>query len=116
MSEPSRWSRNLSEEVVPSLYIVQTSDWCWGKGSTLAIAIKQCRGNGSKVTRTGRKVDYVVYAFDDMVNPDACWIDNMGTCRWELMPGTELDTNNFKQGLINEWLWQDGQNKSMMPE
>ena len=101
-------------EVMPVLYLVQTSDYCWGKGPTLAEAIVQCRKNGSKVSRTGRKVDYIVYAFDGNVKPDTAFVDNMGSCRWEVNEPDEAA--GFRVGLVNQWLWQDGANTSLMPE
>ena len=94
-------------------YLVQTSDYCWGRGDTLEEAIKQCRSNGSKVTKASRKVDYIVFEFNDEVKPESMFIDAMGTCRWELLEPRKSDDHNFKQGLAAEWIWQDGKKKPL---
>lgn len=93
--------------------LVQTSDYCWGRGDTVDEAIKQCRKNGSKVTKASRKVDYIVFEFSDEVKPESVYVDGMGTCRWELVEPRKSDDHNFKQGLVNEWIWQDGKMKAL---
>ena len=86
--------------------LVQTSDWCWGKGPDLAEAIKQCRNQGSRITRTGRKVDYIVFEFDANVKPESVFVDGMGSSRWEVH--TPDEAAGFSQGLIKQWIHTDG--------
>lgn len=87
---------------------VQTSDWCWGVGADLETAIKNARGAGSKVTKTSRTVDYIVFEFDSNVKPDTVIVDQMGTCRWEVAVPQE---RNFKQGLVREWIREKGKER-----
>ena len=99
----------MSNETV--LFLVQTSDWCWGKGATLDEAIKVTRSMGSKVTRTSRKVDYIVYEFNDEVKPDTVFIDGMGSCRWETV---EPHPESNSHGLVREWIRQEGKERVLV--
>jgi hypothetical protein len=96
------------------MYLVQTSDYCWGKGVTLNGALQACRAAGSKVTKASRTVDYVVFAFSDNVKPESVYVDGMGSARWEVKVAEE--PHNFRQGLVNQWMWRDRENTSLMTD
>jgi phosphoribulokinase len=99
------------QEKKVAAYLVQTSDWCWGKGTTLEEAIKSARAEGSKVTKTGRKIDYVVFEFDDNVKYDSIFIDGMGSSRWEVH--TPDEAAGFSQGLVTEWVHRNGKDEPL---
>jgi hypothetical protein len=99
------------EETKVAAYLVQTSDWCWGKGRTLDEAIKVCRGEGSRITKTGKKVDYIVFEFDSNVKYDSIFIDQMGSSRWEVI--TPSEPRNFSEGLVNDWIHKDGKDQPL---
>jgi hypothetical protein len=92
-------------------YLVQTSDWCWGKGHTLDEAIKSARAEGSKITRTGKKADYIVFEFDANVKYDTIFVDQMGSSRWEVE--TPSEPRNFSEGLVHEWIHKDGKDETL---